>query len=407
MEDLCVQEWEQVQVRGVSLELVSYVKVQPHSASFYYAAGSSGQDVQELLTASLSRFSGLTEDTCVPVMIEDETHMMQVVELRPRAAVRIIDSDVEQHFEFQVDFEPAPDLDDEAAVKARQDRLLSEHRARQERQEAQRRAVDEQRESARQQCHAKALERAQIAAGDDDGRSGDVQVSLKLPDGGQVAGKFRVGAPIVALEALALSSDWARACAPAGVQLRERLPPRLLRESDVISKEMHRAAIIVQEQVLDSDVADARSDNNEAMSSLEEEDQDDTNPVSVEPPSPPLLQRNISEVQRRTLEAFEAQNFMRMGMCPEEASRRARNGEVAPPPIFSEKAALSGSSRSSGHTSQTVMRTPSEQERRDRQVEELMAIANVPRSEALEALNSNGWNVQRAVNAVFDAFMSD
>lgn len=38
------------------------VQIQPHSVDFYEAVRSSGQEVQAMLTASLSRFSCLTED---------------------------------------------------------------------------------------------------------------------------------------------------------------------------------------------------------------------------------------------------------------------------------------------------------------------------------------------------------
>eukprot|EP00913_Durusdinium_trenchii_P033002 g30895.t1 len=127
MEDLAIDEREPVRVRGVELDLVTSVKVQPHSVDFYHAVRDSGREVRELLTESLARFSTLTEDTAVPIEVNEKFFQ---------------DMDVQHHFEFKVEFEPAPDLEDEAATKEYQDRVLNSIKLRRERSAAGRQERD-------------------------------------------------------------------------------------------------------------------------------------------------------------------------------------------------------------------------------------------------------------------------
>merc|ERR1712136_62938 len=63
MDGIFLTEREVVSVRSVRLPLITYVKIQPHSADFYPAVTESGEDAKTLLTRSLSRFSALTEDS--------------------------------------------------------------------------------------------------------------------------------------------------------------------------------------------------------------------------------------------------------------------------------------------------------------------------------------------------------
>merc|ERR1719353_223982 len=110
MQDLGLQERDLVRVKGVSLELITSVKIQPHSVDFYEAVHQSGQEAGTLLRETLCRFSALTEDTSIPIEIDSRTYDVQIVNLEPKAAVRIIDTDLDTDFEFKVDFEPAPNL---------------------------------------------------------------------------------------------------------------------------------------------------------------------------------------------------------------------------------------------------------------------------------------------------------
>ena len=38
--------------------------------------------------------------------------------LEPKAAVRVVDANMDRDFEFKVDFEPAPNLEDKEALEA-------------------------------------------------------------------------------------------------------------------------------------------------------------------------------------------------------------------------------------------------------------------------------------------------
>ena len=101
MEDLAIDEREPVRLRGVELDLVTSVRVQPHGVDFYAAVRDSGREVRELLTESLARFSTLTEDTAVPIEVDQRLFQVQVIGVEPHGAVRIIDMDVQHHFEFK------------------------------------------------------------------------------------------------------------------------------------------------------------------------------------------------------------------------------------------------------------------------------------------------------------------
>lgn len=246
MEDAFIMERESVRIRGVKLQLITFVKVQPHTVDFYKAVQQSGVEVNVLLTESLSRFSALTEDTSVPVEICGERHWVRVVALRPQGAVRIIDTDVQHHFEFQVDFDPAPDLEDEKELQLRQNQLLRRHRERQDQHEAARRSSEQRLSEFRHKHFLQVRERAFRAAGGEDGCVGEVELALRLPNGAHIRGKFSDGAPIPALLALALKSDWAEECHPWGVHAMTCYPRRILQESDAITKAMHRSTINVQ-----------------------------------------------------------------------------------------------------------------------------------------------------------------
>eukprot|EP00434_Breviolum_minutum_P005685 symbB.v1.2.005008.t1/scaffold288.1/size478366/38 len=193
MEDLAIDEREPVRVRGVELDLVTSVKVQPHSVDFYSAVRDSKRDVKELLTESLSRFSTLTEDTAVPIEVNEQFFQVQVISVEPHGAVRIIDMDVQHHFEFKVEFEPAPELEDENARKEYQDRVLSSIKLRRERSAAGRQEIEQRRKEARKKRYEDLLQK--FADGNGHEGEGQIEIALRMPDGSQIKGKFVEGAP--------------------------------------------------------------------------------------------------------------------------------------------------------------------------------------------------------------------
>jgi len=78
-----------------------------------------------------------------------------------------------------------------------------------------------------------------------DGTSGNIEVRLTLPDNSELHGKFPDFVPVAAIFAFALASPWGRKARPAGIRLTEKASRRELGSSEVISRDLHRAAIVV------------------------------------------------------------------------------------------------------------------------------------------------------------------
>lgn len=247
MKDLFIEERDTVTIRGVRLNLIEFVKVEPRSMDFYQAVQSSGSDVNAILTQALSRFSALTEDTSVPVEIRGQKHWVRIVELRPPGAVRIIDTDVRHDFEFRVDFDPAPDLEDEAELRSRQDTLVARYREQRQQLDAGKRQAEEKCARARCQRFERHRDAVFAEAGKDAGSQGSVELALRLPTGTQLRGRFQEGAPVAALEAFILNSEWAKEHRPAGMHFLASFPSQRLDREHRITKSMHRTNINVLE----------------------------------------------------------------------------------------------------------------------------------------------------------------
>jgi len=220
-----------------------------------------------------------------------------------------------------------------------------------------------------------------------------------------VQGCFTAGAPVAALAAVALRSAWGEANRPWGVRLRERHPPRVLQEGQAISQDMHRSVVIVLEEVPDESALEAETQASATLTPP---------PASAEVPPPPpmpVLERNVSELQRRTLEAFEAHAFELAGMESQEAMERARRGEVAPPPssVAQRRGASAARPVASPAAPQRpeLQRTVSQEERRESQIQRVMDITGMLHDEALQALQDHDWSEEAAINAHFDAFMAE
>jgi len=405
MEDLDIQEREPVRVRGVGLDLITSVMVQPHSIDFYQAVQDSGREVRELLTDSLSRFSALTEDTAVPIEIGSKFYDVQIMSLEPRGAVRIIDVDVQHHFEFKVEFEPAPDLEDEAATKAYQDRVLASLKLRREMSQANRQEKADRRLDARQRRFDDLRMKAQAAAGADDGSEGPVETSLRMPDGSQVKGKFREGAPVAALVRLALASAWAEKTLPWAVHLRMNFPKKVLKDGeDTVTKELHRAALSVQEE-------QAPENDDELFAVLGEGNlkhrtvRSESEPQAQAPL--PLPGRNEDDLLATTQRAFELQRFLRAGYDLKEASERYAAGEILPPTAASKRAAPRPPMASSeaAPAKPALERSLSEQEERENRIQDVMNFTGSDREVAEKALEENQWITDLAVNRVLDSLM--
>ena len=440
MDDLGIRERDPVRVRGVRLDLVQFVKIQPHSVAFYEAVRESGVEAAVLLRESLSRFSALTEDTAIPIEIGRQAHDVHIVALEPKGAVRIIDQDMSADFEFKVDFEPAPNLEDEAETRARQEELRARQAEQDERKAAAAAAAQEKRAAAIRGRFERARDGAREAAGADDGTEGEVQLRLRLPTGAAVEGAFREGAPVTALVALVLGTDWAEGCSPWGLQLLCGFPRRTLAEGDTVTKDMHRTTISVQEERPPDDddavlaaalppppappppaapgaaggglaralwaavFGAAGEDEVAAPGWVREGSRDEavrrgSADAQALGACPPL---DEAVLQAQTVKMFEVQRFVQAGLAPEEARRRAEAGDTAPPGLRPQPEALPPPARS--RVPPPPPRPPSPP--RDdlaRQVSDVRRYTGAPDALATQFLEQNGWDTERAVNAFFDA----
>ncbi|CAE7774967.1 ufd1 [Symbiodinium pilosum] len=400
MEDLAIDEREPVRVRGVSLDLVTAVKVQPHSVDFYSAVRDSGRDVRELLTESLSRFSTLTEDTAVPIEVSGKLFEVQVITVEPHGAVRIIDMDVQHHFEFKVEFEPAPDLEDEAATKEFQDRALKSLKLRRERSAAGRQEIEDRRREAREKRYEDLVSNASAKA-TADSSEGTLEIGLRMPDGSQVKGKFSEGAPVACLALAALQSTWAKAALPWNIYLRMAFPKKVLGKDDIISKDFHRTTLSVQEEQApdkDEELFAVLRDSPSPRKSV------GASGIPEELAPPPVPERDESELLARTQRAFEMQRFLRAGFSLEEAEKKFQAGEILPPTAASRRpeprppAALGSVSKPASPVDEA------EEDEKEKRIEAVVAFTGADRDAAKRALEENQWIEELAVNS--EAFQS-
>lgn len=424
MADLGLQERDLVRVRGVHLELISFVKIQPHSVDFYEAVHTSGIEAGTLLRDSLSRFSALTEDTSMPIEIGGRAHDVQIVALEPMAAVRIIDTDLSKDFEFKVDFEPAPNLEDADDKKIRQDELLARHRLAEEKKVSDAAAHVEKRAAAIRRHFQRSRQSAREQAGSDDGKEGDVNLRLRLPGGAQLDAKFREGAPATALVALVLGSDWAEQCNPWAVQLLCNFPRRTLGEADTVTKDMHRSTISVQEQrppVHDEEIFANELAAPESSGYASEAAPQGLmarmlggllrqHPVfgdDTEEQGNSLPGVDVSLLEQKTLSMFEVQRFIQAGVSPEEAVRRVDAGQTAPADLRAQLARQRPDpvrSRVPAPPPRPASQTPAGDEgSMERKIAEVKAISGAEDGEILRLLEENDWDSQQAINAFFDA----
>ena len=396
MDDLGISEREILRVRGVALELITEVRIQPHAVDFYEAVRNSGREVHALLTESLARFSCLTEDTAVPIDIAGSFFQVQIIKLRPHGAVRIIDTDVQHHFEFKVDFEPSPDLEDEAAKKEFQDRSLAALKLKREMSKQKQEDLEERCLNARRIRYQALLQEAQAVASSKTGEA--VDIALRMPDGSQIKGSFVLGSPIACLVAKVLSSDWAQSAMPWGIYLRMAYPRKVLKDGDVITKDFHRSTLSVQEE--------QAPEQEELLASLDAVKADGGSTTEPEALSSDLPELNEEEAMARTQRAFEIQRFLRAGMNVQEAEAKYAAGEVLPPTAESRRPAPAPPAAVFAAPAPRLERTLSEEEQRQRKVEMVINFTGVAADVARVALDDNDWIAESAVNSLLDAMVN-
>eukprot|EP00930_Biecheleria_cincta_P084343 TRINITY_DN73827_c0_g1_i1.p1 TRINITY_DN73827_c0_g1~~TRINITY_DN73827_c0_g1_i1.p1 ORF type:complete len:871 (+),score=182.54 TRINITY_DN73827_c0_g1_i1:61-2673(+) len=417
MDDLFIEERDPVRIRGVKLPLCTYVKIQPHTLEFYDAVQEAGGNVQALLLASIKRFSALTVETAIPIDINGRAFSVQILDLKPAGAVRVIDTDVTREFEFPVEFVAAPDLDDEATRLERQKEMIERFHAQQAEQEAAKRSHEGKREEILAKHFEAARDRAVAAAGADTGAEGDIEVMLRLPKG-QLKCKFREGAPVTAMVAMVLQSDWAKSAKPWGVKLIVNFPKRELLANETISKDMHRGAISVVE-------VGAPEDEQKLFEAAGKEGvlvDSDAPAAGGENELPPLDEEAL---ERQTRRAFEVQCFIQAGDSPEEALRRVEAGEQAPsidamnaparpPPVPAARApapdrqrldpaaivqeAFDGPPLGQEH----LARPPEPDDPHYQEITTVMTVTGCTPWGARQILEARAWNVEQAVNDLLE-----
>eukprot|EP00928_Gymnodinium_smaydae_P027561 TRINITY_DN21282_c0_g3_i1.p1 TRINITY_DN21282_c0_g3~~TRINITY_DN21282_c0_g3_i1.p1 ORF type:complete len:721 (-),score=130.61 TRINITY_DN21282_c0_g3_i1:100-2262(-) len=398
MESIQVENHDTVQVRGVRLPLIQYVKIQPHTAEFYDAVATSGQEAGPLLTESLRKCSALTEDTPVPIEIGDNIFYVQVEQLQPSGAVRIIDTDVTTDFSFKVDFEPAPDLEDEESRAAKAKFLLEKYKAKAEAEKARKELQVGRIEDAK-------LKRIEVLKTEltsavnrvwdgafPDGSNGDVELRLRYPDGTTAMVKFPEGVPAPALMQIALCSEWASKARPWNVILSIPFPPpsRILGLQDKITKDMHRGSIAVREERPPDDAEEllAAADTFQAPDGTVDDAADDLPDV------------DDSDALNCFDRKFEIQRFIQAGVDPAEAASRYEAGERAEL-TAAERAPAPAKRLRTTSASQAVPvleRTVSEEQRREDAVRRVVEFTAASADEARAALDTTEWNEERAIN---------
>lgn len=391
MEDLLIEEQEPVMIRTVSLDLATFIKIQPHGVDFYEAVDKSGVDAKILLRESLRRYSALTEDTSVPIQIGSESYNVQIVELKPKAAVAIISAG---EFEIPVDFDPAPDLEDESERKAREQELIARYKAQRDKHAAGQESRKQRCEAAKRANFQRIRDKACASAGADNGSDGEVEIALRLPSGKQLKGIFREGAPVSALAALALTSEWAEGCCPWGVQLVTSYPRRFLKETDTITNAMHRSCIgVLEDKEPEHDEQITFLESGEEGAGLLQEATDQTQPL------PDLDEQSV---QRRTQRAFEIQRFIQAGYDLAEAAKRVDAGEELPPTGTGMQ--TSRPAIPSVHAAAPVPPAPRTEptDENAAKVQQVINFTAVPREIAIDFLERHNWNAQNAANAILD-----
>ncbi|XP_065880010.1 uncharacterized protein [Euphorbia lathyris] len=109
MENMLLQEGDIVQLKNVSLEKGSYVKLQPHTSDFLDIT-----NPKAILETSLRNYSCLTTGDTIMVAYNNKKYYIDIVETKPSSAISIIETDCEVDFAPPLDYKepekPQPNL---------------------------------------------------------------------------------------------------------------------------------------------------------------------------------------------------------------------------------------------------------------------------------------------------------
>jgi len=390
-EELYLEDGERIQVRCVSLPLITTIKVRPHSVEFYDFVKEAGGDVASILTSSLRKLSALTEGTSVPIStstsISEKRLMVEVVELGPRSAVRIVDTDVTKDFEFKVDFEPAPDLEDEGVRKAKQEELLARLQERRDREEACKRAYQDR----LYQKRVKAFERYQqqfvedLQKAEAKDTKDVVDIAIRFPTGERSSASFQIGSPVSALIGFALRSSWASSALPSGIKLVQTFPKRTFSPAELIDKSIHRALLLVVDLhvTADEDEHEVQEKDDERLSpdqcpSTVYPDADEVDAGSVESDIEDVEELDVERCFEQTRLALEKQRVLQ-----EEAFLAMLRQELEPAAEDNRPEEIA-------------------EEEQEERVRQLVDLFGAPAAVVRTVLTANSWNVETAMNILLD-----
>ena len=241
--DLFLSDKSSVRIRCVEVPAISFVKLQPHSKTFYQDAALC-ESTQSALQSGLKGMAALTEDTTVSITLKtsqgDRPHQFEVVKIEPAAAVRLICEDPNEEIEFKVDFTAAPDHEEseDRTTRMREQAKRFQHMQQKEREEAERAAAK------RKQVYEK-----MIKGFTDLLKEGNIEVSFKMPDGETLRGRFPEGEDTRMMYAfVACNSKWAKEkfLLPHQMELATTFPKKII-EVGVINSSIHRALVAASE----------------------------------------------------------------------------------------------------------------------------------------------------------------
>lgn len=190
-----------------------------------------------------------------------------------------------------------------------------------------------------------------------EGSQGNIMVTFRFPDGTTKRGRFWEGAARDALFAFALDSDWGKSQRQPRVSLFMGFPPESVSQEGVITSSFNRTLLIVR-------VSDGRA-----------------RPDSAPPP-------------------MQAEGQLRAEPAPPDSQLGIQPQTAAAPPSGLHEPSVSTEPLASPAAHATGGGGGSSQEE---SIEQVMTVTVASRASALAALQESRWNVDAAVNRIFDA----
>ncbi|KAJ9470854.1 hypothetical protein DIPPA_12132 [Diplonema papillatum] len=371
-------------VRCVSLQAARRALLQPRGNGFY-------EDIKDEagLNSAFenSKLTALTAHSGVRIRVPgtDRVHMMEVLDVYPPGAVRLISADFTQEIKCKVTFVPAPDFEDAEDKTQRLETVEAKIRENEKKKTDRESALAEKARVAK--LNRIAMLRCELEDAGVLRRKGDVAVKLTFPDGSQVDGSFTAGRKVRDMVEFAMvASDWVvdDVVTLPNVMLLTVFPkPQELSPDDEISKSLHRSRILVQKRYPEVDDASERGDDSESddAESDPSNHHDDFAPLSA--PSMPRKDAAPEHSEDHLSKAWDLANEN------EELRKRMQEN----PGLFADGAA---DGKQSCDDVETFVPTDSDAQEKIEQVRGVVG-ADVDPDSVRSVLEACGWRVDDAV----------